>query len=137
MFDLQEIQGLSTAPLEDGIPMKHKHPVTGKETGAVIMVRSYNSDAYKAVEREQRAKTYAAVREGEFDPSVIEQDSRDRVLALVSGWDGVVEQGQKVDFTEDRLKAVLDAPFFGDALSKQIDEFAKNTAAFFKASTEA
>ena len=134
MFDIAEISALSGSAIEDGLPMPLKHPITGDHTGAVWMIRSYESEAYKAVERRLRTAGMKALRKGTVSAGDLDKNTIELVAALVAGWSGMTNGSENLPFSKDAALSILATPIAGTAIIKQIDEFADDGSAFFKAS---
>ena len=134
MFDISEIKELSKDAINDGLPMPLKHFITGEETGAVWYIASYESDAYKAAERQMKNKGLKAQRTGRVNAEMIEDTTIDLLASLVVGWDGMIEKGKGIPFSKEAVKDILRLPIAGNSFVSQIDEFASDTEAFFKAS---
>lgn len=131
MFDIAEIKRLSeSSAINDGLPMVLKHPITGEETDAVWMIRSYESEAYKAIDRRKRTEGFATLRKGKIDAGKLDKDEIAMVAALVSGWSGMSEP-----FSTEAVIDLFSLPIAGKNMMMQVNDMAENGAAFFKASS--
>ncbi|MCY0150879.1 hypothetical protein OEG84_25065 [Hoeflea sp. G2-23] len=136
MFDIAEISALSGSAIEDGLPMPLKHPITGEDTGAVFMVRSYESAAYKAVERRLRTAGMKSLRKGTVSAGELDKNTIELVASLIAGWSGMKDGTGDLAFSKEAAISLLSIPIAGSNIIKQIDEFADDGAAFFKASSK-
>lgn len=136
MFNIEEISALAGTAIEDGLPMSLKHPITGEDTGAVWMIRSYESAAYKAVERRLRTAGMKSLRKGTVSAGELDKNTIELVAALVAGWSGMKDGDKDLPFSKEAVTSLLSIPIAGSAIIKQVDEFADDGAAFFKASSK-
>lgn len=134
MFDIAEIKSISGSSIEDGLPMPLAHPITGEPTGAVWTIRSYESEAYKGLERRLRTAGMKAMRKNAVSAGEMDANTIELVASLVSGWSGMQESGKELPFSKQAVISILKTPLVGSAIVKQIDVFADDSAAFFKAS---
>ena len=136
MFDIAEISGLSGSTIEDGLPMTLRHPITGESTDAVWMIRSYESTAYKAIERRLRTAGMKQLRKNSVSAGELDKNTIELVASLVAGWSGMKNGTADLPFSRDEAIRLLSIPIAGSAIIKQIDEFADDGAVFFKASVK-
>jgi hypothetical protein len=132
MFDVEELKKIAGSnAINDGLPMKMKHPISGEETGAVWTIRSYESEAYKALERRKRTEGFATLRKGKIDAGKLDKDEIAMVASLVAGWEGMSEP-----YSNDAVVELFSLPIVGKNLMMQVNDMAENNEAFFKASSK-
>lgn len=135
MFDISEIQALDGDVVNLGLDMPLKHPITGEKTGAVWTVASYDSKAYKALERQLRTNGLKAARTNKFNAEMMDDNTLDLISSLVVDWRGMSDgKGKALEFSKKNLKELLLVPIAGSNFIEQIDTFASNGVVFFKAS---
>lgn len=134
MFDISEIAELSGEAVNSGLDMELKHPVTGEKTGAIWSITSYESDVYKAVERRLRTKGMKAIRTNKVTAEMADENTLELIASLVVDWRGMEEDGKPMPFSREALNKLLRLPIAGANFIEQVDAFASDNEAFFKAS---
>jgi hypothetical protein len=137
MFDISTIKALSGADaINDGLPMSLKHPITGEDTGAVWTIRSYESEAYKAIDRRKRTEGFGALRKGKINAGKLDDDEIAMVASLVSGWSGMSDNSGPLQFSTEAVIELFKIPIAGKNFMLQVNDMAEDNAAFFKASSK-
>ena len=105
------------------------HPVTGVETSMRIRLLSPDSERYRAIDYSIRnAATQTLARRGRFSAEGMEESNMRLLVQATVGWEGVIFDGQEIEFTPANVKMVYtDFPF----IREQVDRFLGDRRNFF------
>lgn len=128
MTDLSDFAGLSQAQ-EDGIDVPILHPKTGEGLGITIKVAGPDSERQKKARRAVQTERLNMSRNKRPTVPELEADGLKVTVASIISWDGVIENGQKVELTPESATTILmKYPF----IREQIDSAVGDRAGFIK-----
>lgn len=112
------------------------HPKTGAPTGATIVLRGQDSDAYQARSLElQRRRLAQLAKKGRIngaEPEQVRMDAIDLLAACTAGWSGITRNGEPLAFSEAAAQGLYrDHPF----IREQVDEAIHQRANFLPGSS--
>ena len=110
-FDLSSIDTI--AACNKPVEIEIEHPVSKEKTGVFISVVGKDSDVYrsriKALANENMQREAMLGQRGKVDiPNIDRMETKniDTLIAVTTGWRGVVLDGEALDFTTDNARKV-------------------------------
>lgn len=105
------------------------HPTTGLETTTRLRLLSPDSERYRAIDNSiKNASMQAAARRGRLSAEELADSGMRLLVECTTGWEGVVFDGQELEFTSANVRTVYtDFPF----IREQADRFLADRRNFF------
>lgn len=103
MIDLEDFDSRPAA--EEGRWLTLRHPSTGEEIPARLLLKGVDSDAYREKHLEQRRarlEHFDKTGASRLDPAAVDEEDLERLVAVTIGWEGIARK--------DESKKLVDVP---------------------------
>ena len=115
---------------EEGADVTITHPITRQPTDVVITVKGCDSIAFRSAKKAMERKTFQAMAAGkDIDDEFAENLEIGILVAVTTGWSGLVEDGKPVKFNEKNVRRLYT---LSPPVRDQVDRFMSSRRNFTK-----
>ncbi|MDR2945992.1 MAG: hypothetical protein LBV79_04525 [Candidatus Adiutrix sp.] len=127
-FDLADF----TQSLADSAWLKILNPKDNSDTGLRFHLAGPDSEIYRRAESAARNKSLARQTKTKLTAEMVDEQVLEHLLAVTIGWEGLVYNGQPLEFTSDNLRHIYTEPRLR-FIREQVEAFVSDRQNFFSA----